>query len=258
MKAVRDLRLARLCCVAALLFGCFAVPARAADDTLSRLGSDDYATRQRATRELLTDPNVTIDQLREWIAQAHSPEQRHRLLAVAQHHVIRQFRERDFPDEAEQGRGAAIGFSHDVLESGAGPGVTGGVVHVVSTLPGFPGYIHLQPGDLIIEVGNRPLPANLNPDEFKAILRRWRSGDLFSMTVLRDGVRTPVQLKLASMNALAGLYEIDEPVLREPYLSQWLTMQQSLVSRAEPTPVLEIPPDPTPSRPRPMIDGRMD
>jgi C-terminal processing protease CtpA/Prc len=196
-----------------------AATAAAASDAstmLERLDHADYHVRQHATRELLQDERLSLDDLVEWYARAQTPEQRHRLMNVAQHHVLRRARERDERD----GVAAAIGFSHEVVPQGVLPGVESGAVLIVATLPGFPGHAYLQPGDAIVAFNDQPLPVDLSAEGFREVLRRFRPGQTVSLSVIREGERYRAELTLVGMDMLQRLYA-DELGLRQPYLGEW-------------------------------------
>ena len=210
----------------------------AADD----LGSPDFTVRERATRALLSDPSVDLDALRERFAGADSLEVRHRLLNVIRHHVIRQAREQVYGGQ-QADFGAAIGFSHEVLPAALVPHPPdmpyGGAVHVLATLPGFPGHAHFQPGDLIVEVDGKTLPPDLTAETFQRLLHGFKAGDMLTFTALRYGEPVRIQLRLASLEALTSMYGND-PQLNAPYLRTWLAVRDELLQLAPPVAVLTV------------------
>lgn len=241
-------------CVCWFVAACGAWPAAGAP--LEDLGSPDYATRERATRALLTDETRSVEALCGLFARATTPEQRVRLIDVICHHVVRQLREEAFDDRG----GPAIGVSHEVLPAALVPrpaqaagiggdreaqraGETGGAVYVLATLPGFPGHAWFEPGDLIVAIDGRPLPADLTADGFQAILRQSHAGEMLGFTVVRNGERLHVRLELASAAALARMYG-NNPLLKPPYLGAWLAVRDRLADLAPPTPVLSVADEP--------------
>lgn len=194
---------------------------------LDRLNDPDFAVRQQATRSLLQDTTLTLDTIVEWMSQAQTPEQRHRLLRVARHHLLRQAREGGERDALLP----AIGFSHEVLQAGVLSGVDSGAVHIVATLPGFPAHAYLAPGDVLIELDDRPLPADLTPQVFQELLRQYRPGQMIALTVLRGRETVRVELQLASLEMLTTIYS-DEPTLRDPYATRWRALRERLLADA--------------------------
>ena len=60
---------------------------------LEQLNHEDYAIRQRASSALLTDQKITSETIRQLYKRATTFEQRHRLMAAARHHLLRQIHE---------------------------------------------------------------------------------------------------------------------------------------------------------------------
>lgn len=231
---------ARLTTHAAALLACVFASAAAAqsDEVLQRLGSPEYAEREAATRELLADPQANLVRLRALFERAETAEQRHRLLDAIRHHTLRQMREEAYK---EPGGLAAIGFSHEVLPAGAAPGVARPSIYVVATLPGFPGYAHLRPGDIITSVGDEPMPMDLDADRFKELMRGFEAGQTLTLGVLRDGETLSVTLKLASFEALDRMYG-DVAIVQPPFGSQWRRVRDALLAAAPAVPELRVPP----------------
>lgn len=73
----------------ALLLAC--TPATLRADRLADLDSPDYVVRVAATESLLTDDSLTPEQVRGWLNSDLTLEQRHRLMSVARHVVLRDF-----------------------------------------------------------------------------------------------------------------------------------------------------------------------
>lgn len=229
-------------CILLSLLGTLVLTGNVFANALDDLGSPDYAVRQRATHALLTDTTRTIEDWRELFTAADTPEQRHRLLSVIRHHVIRQIRESTF----DPGEGAAsIGFSHQVVPvqgmSTHPELLRGGAIQVIATLPGFPGHAHFQPGDLIFKIDDQVLPANLTAEVFQHVLRKWKAGQMLSFTALRDGTPVEIEIRLASVEALIRMYGRD-PLLKPPYLDQWVALRDELLASAPPAAVLRLAP----------------
>ena len=215
------------------------LPHAASADVLENLASPQYTVRQAATRDLLTDTTRSLDELKRLFQAATTPEQRYRLLDVIRHHQVRELREQNF--EA-RGR-ASIGFSHEIVPAELLPPSAGtgrhGAIHVVDTLPGFPGHAWFEPGDLIVEIDDQPLAPDITADQFQTLLKQWEAGDMLSFIVLRGDQRLSFQIRLASIAALARIYGND-PSLKPPYVNQWHALRSQLLTTAPPVPVLTL------------------
>lgn len=203
---------------------------------LERLASDDYQVREQTTQDLLIDPTITPETIRDLLALADQPEQRHRLLRVARHKTLCIFRRQQF---REIGPGSlGVSLSSRTLEAGELPGLTQPAVEVVLTLPGFPAYEQLRPGDRIIEFAGRPVPEDPASDQFSSLIKLHQAGETVQMTVIRDGQRVPVSLVLASYEALDGMYTSDPPDVNHQFELQWRAVRgQLLRGDAELTPL---------------------
>lgn len=232
--------LAATLCLAALTAAI--APARAhardAQDILDRLDHPEHDTRQAATAELLADETLNEDKLAALLRRSDTPEQRHRLMSVARHHVLRLAREAQFPDDSN----AALGISHDAVQRTDEHGNRIGAVYVVMTLPGFPGHAALRPGDIITALDGEPLPAGAAPDRFAAIIKSFDAGTQVTLTVHRDNQTFDAQVTLASAPALHAMYD-DAPF--QPtfqYASLWRDARARLETEIPPVTTL-APPD---------------
>ncbi len=214
---------------------------------LADLGSEDYAVRQAATRRLLQDDDLTQDDLDRLFVQCETPEQRHRLLRIARHHDIRRMIETRFRDTTGPG---SMGLSHTVVqvrteeadESQAQPR-TG--VMAALTLPGFPAYATMDPGDVIIEFDGQPIPEKVIGQTFLQMIKAKRAGDTIRMTVVRNGSTVEVQMTLNNSQALSEAYDINGVTLNNPYRKQWAQTREAMLSLVE----AEGPDDDSPDAP---------
>lgn len=212
---------------------CFSLPAGAATPEtadqvlLSRLASPQYAVRDAASRSLLQDRALTLSRITTLYQQADALEQRHRLLDVARHHALQELADR--ASSTSPRRDASIGIAHQVL----GPAETGldrPAVLVRQTLPGFPGYAHLQPGDMILTLGNRTLPTGADEAAFVQMVREHQPGERITLTIHREGQPLNVTLPLASADMLAAVYARSGSELAEPYRTICHRVRQAMLT----------------------------
>jgi hypothetical protein len=189
-------------------------------DLLAQLNDEDYLVRMDATHRLLADEGLSAEDLDRLFAASETPEQRHRLLRVARHHVIRRMIDQNFGELAGPG---SMGLSHHAVRVTGPDGEadrTG--VMVVMTLPGFPAYALLEPGDVIVNFAGEPIPERMSPSQqFPNMIRKHQAGDTIELTVMRNGRPKPLRLKLCQGQALTQVYDRDGVTLNEPYRSQW-------------------------------------
>ncbi len=199
----------------------------ASADVLDELGDADYHRRDEATRRLLADSTLTLAEVGRMYARARTPEQRHRLLSVAEHHAIRQMRERIFPP---MGQGS-IGLSHAMAPANTLPGIDATAIRVVMTIPGFPGHELLRPGDLITAFDDEPFPIGMTQTDFKALIKNRRKGGRIALSLLRDGRPVRVEMSLAGSNALEAMYPIngDTLMLDRPFRDEWRRLRDAII-----------------------------
>lgn len=212
------------CCFPAFLLCCF--PAFSDADPLADLDSPSYETRQRATELLLRDDTMTLDRVAGLYARATSSEQRHRLLAAARHHFLVALQDELFPPPGS----GAIGMSHETVRVGDIAGLDTPAVHVLRTLPGFPGYAWLRVDDLIVAYEGQPLPDGLASTGFTPLIEGKSRGDMIELTILRDGQRRTVRFELAGAAALGALFDSSNLDLRPPFLEQWQAVHDAITS----------------------------
>jgi len=185
---------------------------------LAELGNDDYQVRQSATRRLLADDELTQAHLDRLFVMSDTPEQRHRLLRVARHHVIRRMIAKRFGGLAGPG---SMGLSHQVAEAWE-PGKEMRVgVMVVMTLPGFPAYALLEPGDVIVYFDGKPIPEKVTAAQFQQMIRGHQTGQVVALTVVRDGLPLEIPFRLGNGQALGEVYDTSGLVLTAAYRQAW-------------------------------------
>lgn len=208
--------------------------------TLSGLASPDFATRQNTTRRLLADTQLSDDDLARLYAQAVTPEQKHRLLNVALHHTLWRLR----PEKPQRSGRGAIGIRHEGVDPLQFPELQQPALLVVETFPGFPGYAHLQPRDLILNIDNQPFPPDTPAQEltqhFVVQIQNHPAGTTVELTVLRAGKTIKVRCPLASLDALQMMYS-NNHAIGPLYLGAWETVRQRLVAREPFQPPLVVP-----------------
>ena len=211
------------------------------------LGHEDFAVRESAEAILLTDNTLGKAEIKALIDAADSPEVRQRLLRVAEHHVLREMRERDFganarPADPELPRvqldpaPASIGYSYEPVMAHENPQMQVPGVRVIATMPGFPGYAHLRQGDIIVQIAGQGLSPNHQHHDITNWVR-WRisahaAGDTMAMTVLRGGEAIQIELVCAQGMALDHMYTTDAfetAARKEPYKQQWRQARAELV-----------------------------
>ena len=246
-----------LSCVAlGVWLGCVAAspviavsPASVPDRLLADLASDDFETRQQASSQLLVDELITPDEIAAMYRRSWSIEQRHRLLAIARHHVIRQLRVARF---AHRGSGS-IGIIHRAMTSEQLPELGEPAVRVIYTLAGFPGYAYLEPGDLILAVDDQPIPELGDPEKmgqrFVAMIQKHRANDTVRFAVRRDGETLLLTFRLAGSAALGAVYHAHNQKLQPAFVEPWQAFRdEMLVSVGPPG---DTPPGRTPEAPAP-------
>ena len=215
---------------------------RAADSDdapiLAQLNDTDFATRQRATQQLLRDERLTDAAIEGLYAQASSDEQRHRLLVVARHHLVREILRREFDHD---GRGfIGIGFESTTWSDESNR--VRPAIAVASTIPGFPGHAYLRPGDLIVGFEGHDAADVDGPiaidQVFKRLIKSKRARQRIALTLRRDGRQVILEVPLA--NAAENVVYDARGRLLPNVLKQWRRVRaalQAVEPRPAPLPV---------------------
>lgn len=205
-----------------------------ADDAqvLADLGSEDFALRQYVTQRMLQDNGLTQDDLDRLFAKSQTPEQRHRLLRIARHHDIRRMIEVRFQDQASSG---SMGLSHAVVrvqvtEDDESPAESRAGIMAALTLPGFPAYATMHPGDVIIEFDGQPMPDKVTGPMFQQMIQGRRAGDTIDLTIVRSGIVDRIEMTLSNSQALGEVYHSSGVVLNSPYREQWAKTREAMLS----------------------------
>ncbi|MEM1353809.1 MAG: hypothetical protein AAGC44_10370 [Planctomycetota bacterium] len=179
------------------------------DELAVLLGDIDFEVRQEAMARLVADDTLDELVLRELLVKAETVEQRERLLIIAEHHVIRELREQFEADLAFIGT-AGVGFTYHAIEPGLNPHTERGASVVTHTMPGFPGFVHLRPGDVIVEINEIPC---FSRDEnsiqiwVQRSISRQNAGSRITMVVYRRGVEMKLDFSASSITALNHFYQ---------------------------------------------------
>ena len=193
---------------------------------LDRLNDDDFRVRQAETRRLLADDALTQDDVNHLYGLSTSPEQRHRLLLVARHHMISRLMRERLGDQAGAG---SMGLSHHVVQvavPGEASARTG--VLVVMTLPGFPAYALLEPGDVIVDFAGEPIPQNMTPTQFQQMIKTFQNGQAVGLTIVRDGAAAHILFRLGPGQGLGEVYDTGGVTLNEPYRAGWSQLRAKM------------------------------
>ncbi|MFI4859271.1 MAG: PDZ domain-containing protein [Phycisphaerales bacterium JB063] len=179
---------------------------------VEQLGDAEYRLRAEASAALMRDNTLDEDKIRGWLLADNDPERRRRLLAIAEHHIMRaliasmlqDLREGDpLPDRG------AVGFSYDPLLPDNNPHGPGAGLIVLATMPGFPGHAYLQTGDIILAIDGRSTRSATVTSVRSWVqleIGRNSEGDTISLTVYREGETFDVQVPCGSITALNEVY----------------------------------------------------
>ena len=225
--------------------------ARPREQAIAGLNDADFSVRESAEAHLLRDNTLDKAALKRLIKDANSPEQRQRLLRIAEHHMLREMRERDFGPGADQpgdfepdlfgrrqARSAAVGYSYEPVLAQDNPQARLPGVEVITTMPGFPGHAHLRRGDIVVQINGQGLPIHTHDDD----ITRWvqwqinskQAGEQISFTVLRNGELLAIDMVCAEGRALDQMYSSNALAASyrrlQPYRSEWLDVRDELAA----------------------------
>lgn len=242
---------------------------------VKQLADPSYAKRQQAWSALIADNRMSLDEVAIHYSSASGPEQRQRLLDVAQHHLVRGIQEKlsvgggaaclgvSLPaaavsvvelDEFNPGARMQIKSVRVSRPTGAAakrsmPGVFVGRVY-----PGFPAFGRLQTGDYITHVQGKDLTAEEEPQArelFITTVQNQPAGSEVRVRVTRDGEAIEMTLRTAALPALTEVYQPDgDATLRPNVASQWQALLARLRASGPASPPLQVKFD---DAPRPVI-----
>jgi len=196
-------------------------------EILARLGDDRYAVREAISDQLLCDVEIAAARIDRLYAAADSLEQRHRLLRIARHHLLRNVRNEQYPG----GQQGSLGVSIKEVEQSQLPEVGQASIYVARTYPGFPAFEKLRVGDLILSIEGQK-PANQTGIEIVKFLQNkiieHQAGELVKLVVRREGENFEMQIMLANMDALKGMY--DSRTIQEIALNNPMGQQMAIIA----------------------------
>lgn len=232
-------RLSFLSLMSLMLWPSFAAADFAA--TLELLDSERFEVRRDASESLLTDPDLTLQDVALLHQQAKTPEQVHRIRAAALHLALTEIRI-SIPDDepANQGQGS-LGVVHaiepilnrpdtsfDVMGIGEIEGQSIRVARIIRVLPGFPAYGRLRAGDHVYKVNGEIFDRRESRSAFELILRGYKPGEVITLAVVRDGSVMDVDVPLAHVSGLNTMYKSENVKLVSPFRSQAIAKLNSV------------------------------
>ncbi|MCE9592436.1 MAG: hypothetical protein K8S99_18170 [Planctomycetes bacterium] len=189
------------------------------EQVLHDLASEDFNVRRSATHTLLADNRLTVEELAQVYRRATTPEQRNRLVEVARHHFLR----REQEALASAGGAGSMGViltPQMPLEPGERPAP--GSVRIAATFPGFPAYVHLEPGDTITALDDQPLDGDAEvQNRFIAAIQSRKAGSELRLTLDRNGQTVKVTMQLAAFMGLKQIFDSTPTMLQGAYYTKW-------------------------------------
>lgn len=202
-------------------------------ELVALLADKNFATREAAMTELLQDTTLDEPAIRALLLQAKSPEQRQRLISLAQHHLVRVLRE-GFENQRPGDR-AAVGFSHRPIPPDQNPYADRGASVITNTMPGFPGFVYLRPGDIILQINGRPCPYRSEDqiqDWVAVAITANPAGAPTTLTIGRGGREIELTFEASSISALSAFYitTSGRANLKGEYDRVWLAARERLLA----------------------------
>jgi hypothetical protein len=89
------------------------------------------------------------------------------------------------------------------------------------TLPGFPAYALLEPGDVIIEFDGQAIPEKVTGAMFTNMIQTRKAGDEIGLMLVRNGETVRLRFTLGNGQALGEVYSSGGVVLAGAYQQAW-------------------------------------
>ncbi len=208
---------------------------------IADLDSPDAETRERATTSLMIRTDLPADALGTAYRAARSPEQRMRLTRIATHRFYAaQTARAEAPDHDSASLGISIGDLPDqrrVIRPFQCPDVKTPAFLITGTLPGFPAYAFLRPGDLIVAINSEPFTDDLVAQKFTERVKSFAPGDIVTLDVIRDSKPIAVRLRLDSLHRLQDVHQMGGRIIDMAPLQNHL---QALAATAAPNPRIQL------------------
>lgn len=223
------------------------------------LAHESYEVREAATTGLMLAPDLPDARLSQALTVAVAvPEQRHRLTRVALHRFFsryptgvepppqpevrgRPIQEGDTgpgPDTGALGVDLSLKMNHVVYPS-QDPTLKHPAIMVAGTLPGFPAYAMLRPGDLILSLDGVAFDDDVDTNRFTETLKqKYKAGQSLTMAVRRGGKVLDVTIVMDSKARLDSVYSTgprdEAAMLRHAEFNHYL---QSLALKPQSVPL---------------------
>jgi hypothetical protein len=216
---------------------------------LTDLDSPNPAVRDRATTDLMIRDGFGSDDLSKAMRETKTPERRLRLIRVATHRFFAAIPARSAaPDHDSGSLGVNLSDvdpTNRIVRPYQCPILQTPAVLITGTLPGFPAYAYLRPGDLVTAIDGQVFPDDIDQDKFVERIKGFAPGQVMTLDLLRDGVKMRVRIKLDSKQRLT---EIHSAVARPPELSVDLQKHlQTLIEQGQPAATIQLDFPPPPS-----------
>ena len=182
------------------------------EQLVDRLADSDFLVRERATEALMLREDFHEMALRRALSADNHPERRNRLIRIAKHRFFQRLASQFA--EAPEDRGAlGIRLSPDnqtaptrfVLYDADHRQLPNTAMVIAQTIPGFPAFVHLRPGDQVLQVNGRKLNECLTDTDFVARLAPQRRNQKLKLKVRRGQRVFDVTLAMGSYTQLLNL-----------------------------------------------------
>lgn len=174
---------------------------------LAELTHQSFAKREAASQQLMSDPDLTSDQIDTLYESTDSEEARQRLVDVARHQMLWNIARERYGESDRASLGVSLGGIS--VEQAASLGQP--AVYVNRTCPGFPAFVVLEAGDLILSIdGKRPdshVAATEVVNFYIAQIQSHKPGEDVVLEVRRGGRMFEQNVTLSSLDALAAMYQ---------------------------------------------------
>ncbi|MBI1375151.1 MAG: hypothetical protein GC159_20725 [Phycisphaera sp.] len=211
------------------------------DQLVKQLGAESFADREDAMTALMQRDDLDDDKLGAALRAARDPERRHRLLRVALHRFYYSFNPNDVPRNQGPGALGIVSISNaNVVRPAQDPRLKRPAMIVSQTRPGFPAYVYLRPGDLIIGLGGQLFDDSLDQTDFSNTIQRYRAGEQLRIALLRGGKRVDVTLTLDSLQRLQDVHQYLVQYAQVQMDPRWRSHYARLVGDTPPVPTIVL------------------
>ncbi len=223
-------------------------PERPVETLLAELAHKSHAVRDKAMTDLMTHTKLNDRHLSKVLSNPKSAEQKHRLIKVALHRFYATIKLAEIGEEDKKKGALGVYFPSvkqrvNIVHPHQYSALKKPAMMITHTYPGFPAYVHLRAGDMIIGMDNKLFPDDLDHEIFSDRIKVHQAGEPFTIQLIRNGKSMSVTLSLARRSRLVALSDEMASVPHPQAYGPWKRYLKKLMGDKSAEKPIRIDPD---------------